>query len=773
MAIPLLQRYGIAFRKYKWYAAATFVCTVLGAGAYGINQPPVRVSYVYEGVLVSNNPPGVFSETGAQIIQAGQALDQSVLNAEDVQQAAAQALKLARKEVQEGLNVKVKPPKEGSQLQVEVRRVGENRKLTEAVVNAMMAAMIEKSYAVNTSLLNTKVEAIKARLPAVVEELRLAEQALESFNRKEEADILAAQGGGLVGAIADSRQQQRQLRLTLEGIDAQIRSLEGRLGLSVDQAYVSSALSADPIIASLRSQIHSTESQLAILSRDLRPQHPSIVELQNQKQAYEQLLQQRAAEVIGGDGVAAPLVQGGSGSAIRQDSNLDPTRQQLANTLVNLQTQRDTLQQQLEAAIRTEQELRTEYASIPNKQLEQARLAQDVALKKALHDRIQAALVDAQAAQAETVTSLQLAQPATQKEQIIDAPISRYLLLAGGGVGGAVLGGALVFGLSVLEGRFYVTAEIETALKQQEAPLLGLLPTLPPVQESHWPGLAVLPLLNRLDAFYGREYEILRSVLGRLGERGARVILVTSPGVGEGKTVTAYNLAMATARVGKRVVLLEADLRQETISQQLGLARNLDSATEPLNYYGQISECLLPVPEVDNLYLIPSVGPQGHPAAILESSEMQGLVRDCKGRFDVVIIDAPAFLSHNDGLLLEPLTDGLLVVLRPGYSRPAQLKTMLDQIEAEKIPLLGVVVNDGFVPDRPIAEPFTSRSEVGSEPFAVSAVDGGYAGNYGEAEGWGDGLNESGNGNGSVNGNGMGGDRSVSDSESVSERIRG
>ena len=732
MAIPLLQRYSIAFGKYKWYAAATVLLTILAAGAYGLNQAPVSVRYRYEGLLVSNNPPAVFSETGAQIIQAGQALDASVLNADDVQTAAAAALDIPLKVLKQGLTVKVNPPKEGSQLQVQVIYVGEDKKLGEAVTNAMLGSMIEKSYAVNTALLTAKITAIQARLPEVVEDLRQAERSLETFNRREEADILTAQGGGLVGAIASSRQQQRQLRLTLEGVTAQLQSLESRLGLSVDQAYVSSALSADPIIANLRNQIHATESQLAILSRDLRPEHPSMVELNNQKQAYEQLLQDRATEVIGGGGLAAPLLPGSNPGLVRQESSLDPTRQQLANTLVNLQTQRDTLQQQLNAALRTEQELRQEYASIPNKQLEQGRLAQDVALKKALHDRIQAALVDAQAAEAETVTSLQMAKPATETNQIIDAPTSRYLLLAGGGIGGVVLGGGLVFLLSVLEGRFYVTAEIEAALKEQEAPLLGILPTLPLPPSASPDGFGTAyepswPLLNHLDPSYQRQYEILRSSLSRLGERGARVILVSSPGVQEGKTLTAYNLAMATAQVGKRVLVLEADLRHATDSQQLGLVPNLDSATEPLTYYGNVSDCLVPVPWVDNLYLIPSVGPQAHPAAVLESSEMRALIKDCKGRFDVVIIDTPSFLNHNDALLLEPLVDGLLLVLRPGYSRPSQLKAVLAQMETEKIPFLGAVINDGFVPDRPPEVPIPGHSPqapVRDHGFAYPAEEG-------------------------------------------------
>ncbi|MHC5832841.1 MAG: lipopolysaccharide biosynthesis, partial [Nostoc sp.] len=94
-----------------------------------------------------------------------------------------------------------------------------------------------------------------------------------------------------------------------------------KLGLTVGQAYISSALSADPIIASLRSQIYQSESQIAVLRKDLRPEHPTMVQLLRQKQAAEELLQQRAAEVLGGEGTAAPL--SGNIANIRSQSSLD------------------------------------------------------------------------------------------------------------------------------------------------------------------------------------------------------------------------------------------------------------------------------------------------------------------------------------------------------------------------------------------------------------------------------------------------------------------
>src|SRR4028119_2531668 len=99
------------------------------------------------------------------------------------------------------------------------------------------------------------------------------------------------------------------------------------------------------------------------------------------------------------------------------------------------QPQRDTGQQQLQGIEKTVQELRREHATIPNKQLEQARLAQQVALKKALYDKMQSALVDAEAAVAETTGSLIIAHlPKT--DDVESNKRGLPVMLAGGGCGG-------------------------------------------------------------------------------------------------------------------------------------------------------------------------------------------------------------------------------------------------------------------------------------------------------------------------------------------------
>lgn len=690
MVPPIVKRYLLALGRYKWAIPLGLFVGTVGGAVLTLQQTEEPIIYTATGVVAYTRPPVSFSTTGSQIQTQGEELGQEFLLGDNIIRSAAATAEINPKTL--GKNVKLtlpKKPKPGEAPPPRLINVSYSDTEDERAaiaVEALMKGMIEQSRQLNTARLKAVIDSINQRLPKAKQELKLAEQRLELYDRQEGPAILAAQNGSLVNAISASREQQRQTRLALQGIEAQISSLQRKLGLTPQQAFVSSALSADPIIANLRSQIYQTESQLTILSRDLRPEHPNIISLQRQRQAYEELLQQRAAEVIGGNGVAAPLAAG----QIRQESSLDPTRQQLANTMGTLQTQRETFQQQLLSIAQSEQQLRNEYTNIPNKQLERARLEQQLTLKKTLHDQIQAKLVDAQTAEAETVSSLSIAQPAQIIASEAKPKQSPVMTLGIGILVGLVVGGGLVFLLDMLEGTFYTPEELREAIRQRDVNVLGTLPFLVISDMA----ADDLPAIIAPDSPYLEAYERLRSNLRRLEEKNLKMVLLTSTIAQEGKSVCAYNLAIASARAGKRTLLIEANLRSASNARSLKVAPDPDSVIEPLRYYGQLNDCIRLVPDVENLYVAPSPGSQRQAAAILESSEMRRLLEDVRGRFDLVILDTPSLSLCNDALLLEPYTDGMLLVTRPGYTQESLLAEALDQLtESDDIRLLGAIIN--------------------------------------------------------------------------------
>ncbi|MEM6838923.1 MAG: cobalamin biosynthesis protein CobQ [Cyanobacteria bacterium P01_C01_bin.120] len=703
MVMPLLKRYGLALNRYKWVALATFLGALGVSSALAI-QPPPEEQYRSSGVLVQNTPVVSFTTTGVELQQQGQGIITEDFLLADIllnrvaEQLAAGGLEVTPRRIRDNTSVNINTgggEDDGNVLQsVNVAYTAASPEEAEAVLSVLFQGMVELSRVTNRARLGTIVSALDERLPAIEAELRGAEQNLEEYDRLEGPAIQAALDGSLLSEISASQNQFRQNQITLAGLDAQMRSLQSRLGLTPEGAYTSSALSADPILQQLRANIYQAETQREILSKDLRDNHPTMIELQNNISVYNQQLSERAAEVIGIGGRRNALP---SAESIRQISNLDPARAQLANQLVEFNTQLDALLTQQQVLLQSERQLRQAYSQLPNKQLERDRLAQQVALKRALYDQVQAKRIDAQAAEAETVSSLSVASPPTTETLPADAMSPAVVLILGAAVG-LGLGGGLVFLLDMLDPTIRIFEDLEKIFADQDVPVLGVIPKANLLR-----GEAVL--ITDPNHLCSDIYERLRSNLAisalELNDgKQPKQVLVTSAIPLEGKTTTAYNLAIASARAGRRTLILEIDLRKASQAWLLNLEPDEAALTDPLRHYGgYLSDPVRMVPGVANLFIAPSVGPQRNPAAILDSSEMRSFMKDIEARFDFIVFDAPYFTGSNDAILLEPHTDGMVIVTRPGITRKPILTNMLEQLEEkEDIRVLGTVINGANMP---------------------------------------------------------------------------
>lgn len=663
-------------------------------------KPPTFYRAV--GQLAYRVPPPAFTSTGTQLQEQGRAIDRDLLlsprvlvnaarklqfNPEQMVKIRDRDLKITFPGKAEGQNNNSNRSTTTDQPQeVLLELTADSQSKAELILETLMKEMVEYSRWLNTSQLRARIEALSVRLNEVQKDLTRAEEKFYRYISTQGSDLLAIQDGSLFTAITSSQQQQREIRLELQGIQGQINSLSKQLDLTPDQAYTSSALSADPIIASIRAQILDTEAQLERLQKDLRPEHPTVVKLRKQQEVNESLLQKRAAEVIGKDGVLTALPS----NRIRQQSNLDAARQQLAAQLVALQTQREGLMKQLESLVTQEQQLRSQYEKFPDKQLQQARLTQAVAFQRGIYENILNALVDAQAAEAETVGSLTVAQPPVAQpiEQVFHRKNRTLILLVGAGLG-TLAGLGTILLLAVIDDRLHSPQELREALLSRDILLLGQLPIVRNLE-----GEEIDPILADANANYLPYYERLRSTLRRIGGgEMVKVVIVTSITGGEGKTATAYNLAIAAALAGRRTLLVEGDLRSLSKSEEIGVTPDPNSFREPLLYYGAKSKSIRLAPNIENLSILPSPGPQKQAAAIIESSELQLILKDSRGRFDLVIVDTPSLSSCNDALLLEELADGIILVTRQGITRSSLLSEATDQLTEAEVKILGAVIN--------------------------------------------------------------------------------
>ena len=716
MASPFLKRYLLALGRYKWAGLFTFF-SILGASVVVALQPEPPVTYSAEGVLVNNSPLVAFTDTGNRVQSQGLGIINEELLLSDVllvgvvDQLATQGIDYTpeRLVVKTKINVQSASATEGIEAtgqKVSVRFTDSDPVVAETVLRALFEAMVELSALTNKQRLSAIAAELNERLPAIETELRQAEERLEAYDRNEGPAIQASIDGSLLGAISSSQQQLRTNEITLAGIEAQMRNLQAQLGMNPAQAYASSALSADPLVAQLRAQISETETAITLQrAQGLRDQHPTIISLSESLNAYRELLSRRSAEVLGGDGTVAPIPSG-------TQSNLDPARAALASQLVSLDSQRDALIGQQRVIAQSAQRLRQDYSSLPNKELERNRLAQEVVLRRAFYDRLQASRIDAEAAEAETVSSLVVASEPYTKANVTERPATLMILLAGT-LMGVIVGGGVVYLLDMLDGTTRTAEEIEGVLEAQEVPLLGIIPAIE--MRSLSMSIRSMPILIQSESAYHSSYERLLSKLQLLetddsdiedGEDkggysiGPKVIAITSIQAQEGKSLSTYNMAIASAKAGRRTLLIEADFRSPSKATMLGLGHDPQAASEPLRYYGaQIGNSIRMASKVENLYISPSPGPQKQPTAIIESSEMQRFLRSARARFDMVILDTPSLSSCDDALLLESQTDGLVLITRPGITEKAELDSTLESLEFnEDIRLLGVVVNAADIP---------------------------------------------------------------------------
>ncbi len=203
------------------------------------------------------------------------------------------------------------------------------------------------------------------------------------------------------------------------------------------------------------------------------------------------------------------------------------------------------------------------------------------------------------------------------------------------------------------------------------------------------------PALRYLHAPTSTEAEHIRSIRSALSvtveDRKAKVIQFSSPEPGDGKTTLLANLAVAEAQSGKRVLLLDADLRRPCVHALFRVAQGR-GLSEALNGLVSAREAARPS-GVEGLTLLTAGTPPSNPAEVLSSPRWQRLLNELRPDYDLIFVDSPPFLAVSDPCEIARFVDGLLLVVRLGKNRrPAVIRTR-DLIAGHNLPLLGVLAN--------------------------------------------------------------------------------
>lgn len=170
-----------------------------------------------------------------------------------------------------------------------------------------------------------------------------------------------------------------------------------------------------------------------------------------------------------------------------------------------------------------------------------------------------------------------------------------------------------------------------------------------------------LTTFNNPKSRVSEAYRTLRTNIQFSGaEEDVKTILLTSVGPAEGKTTTVSNLAVTMAQSGKRVLLIDADLRRPSIAKVFALPKG-NGLTNVLVQNKRVEECILKT-EVENLYILQSGPIPPNPAELLQSSKMKTMLDELKLVFDIVLLDTPPVIAVSDAQILSTLVNGVVFV---------------------------------------------------------------------------------------------------------------
>ena len=254
-----------------------------------------------------------------------------------------------------------------------------------------------------------------------------------------------------------------------------------------------------------------------------------------------------------------------------------------------------------------------------------------------------------------------------------------------GVVVGLMLGVGFAFLRETLDDRIRTREELERVTGW---PTIGLIPVIPRAKD----GKGDLATLESPTGPAAEAYRSLRTAVQFIGlERPLDTVQITSAKPSEGKTTTAANLAITLAQAGKRVILLDADLRKPRLHKEFGFENSAGFTTMLLD--SNLASNAFHRTRVPNLVVVPSGPPPPNPSELLSlqaTRQVLGLLRD---ECDVLVIDSPPVLPVTDPLILSGYVDGVIVVADANSAEAKSLTRTRELLEQVNANVVGISVN--------------------------------------------------------------------------------
>jgi capsular exopolysaccharide synthesis family protein len=543
-----------------------------------------------------------------------------------------------------------------------------NPRLSQQLANAHATSFIQMVLESHFNLTQEARDFLSKKLADLREKVVTAEKALNQF-RQQHGVVSMEKGENIVlDRLVDLNKQLTQTRSSR----IQAESLH-QMTRNKNTEYLAQVLSS-PVVVQIKTSLATLETEKGRLLSIYTAEHPRLQELNQQIAEAKRTLAGEVANIVHGI-----------------ESNYNAARGQ---------------EQALEAEAKKQQDAALDLKNIG---VDYAVLNEGVVANRGLYESILKRMNDTNVANDLAASNIQVVQQAEQPTKPSSPNIPKILTVSV--VLGLLLSLALAFFLEYMDATMNTPQQVWAAVSLAT---LGVVPRLelgtlrqsnhPPLSDHTQSNHQSLP--NGADDRVGKEIVLARAqfsivaesyrnirtaLLLSQAERPPKVMLVTSPCPGEGKTVTTVNLGMALAQSGKKVLVIDADLRKGRCHHLLH-RRNQEGLANVLAGQVEVKQSIQAT-SVKDFYLLPRGALPPNPADLLMSQRMRDLLTELRTGFDVIVIDSPPIIAVSDAAVLATLCDGVMLVFDGQKTTTHSAKRALDVLDNVGARILGVILN--------------------------------------------------------------------------------
>ena len=576
------------------------------------------------------------------------------------------------------------------------------------IANLYAEAYLERTRETSRASVTASRVFLEEQVDSVATELTGREEAVRSFMSREGAIQLDDEANHLVGQLSALQAQHDEARISGQMKAATIVGLERELGRIEPRLAARLAAGTEDEMAAVQEQIQSLQGQLEQIYlrnpglRDSSSPPPDVANFQRQIGD----LHRRAAE-LSERLLRDALATGGIDVSADGIARVTELRRRLVDERIELsghQTRADIIGSRIGG-------YESELSRIPAQSIELARLSRDRQSTERLVLALSARLQEARLAEQSEIGYAEIIRPAFAPSIPFTPNRPRHLGL------GILLGLAVGFALAFMRVHLDHRIHRPDDLRDLGYAVLGVIPDVTELVREELTGAEaveadghtfaatltalLLPLSQASEAYRALRTSVQFSRLDAL----VQTIVVTSPDPGAGKSTTAANLAIVMTQAGRRVLLVDADLRQPKLHSLFGAKRRpglvdaLFMKPEDTLPKGPPSEELLAegiIPSgVDDVDLLPAGTAVPYSSEVLGSRALRDRIEGWRQLYDIIIFDTPPTLAATDAVLLSTQADATLVVVRAGHTKDFELHRTLQLLRSVGTRAVGVVLN-GF-----------------------------------------------------------------------------